>query len=143
MTMRRTRGEALHKLAVGLALRCPNCEQGRMFDGLFKMRRECDVCGVRFERRSGESIGGMYVNLGLAEMIAIPGFFLVHALFEPPFLPHLLFWFAFTVVFCTLFYSRARGLWVAISYLTGGVQTDSEYAVSKPATVRSPFADEA
>lgn len=137
-----SRGDTLHKLWVGLTLRCPNCEQGRMFDGLFKMRPECDVCGVRFERRSGESVGGMYFNLGIAELIAIPGYFIVNALFHPPFIPHLLFWFVFTVVFCALFYRHARGLWVSISYLTGGVQTDRDYEVSKPATVTSPFGDE-
>lgn len=139
---KRSRGEMLHKLGVGLALRCPHCEQGRMFDGLFGMRRHCDVCGVRFERRDGESVGGMYLNLGLAELIAIPGYFIVNALFAPPFLPHLLFWFLFTVVFCALFYRHARGIWVAVTYLTGGVQTDADYEVSKPATVTSPFGDE-
>jgi len=140
---KRSLGETLHKLRVGLALRCPNCEQGRMFDGLFGMRRECDVCGVRFERHDGESVGGMYLNLGIAELIAIPGYFIVNALFHPPFLPHLIFWFVFTLVFCALFYRHARGLWVGISYLTGSVQRDADYESSKAATVTSPFGDEA
>lgn len=139
---KRSLGETLHKLWVGLALRCPNCEKGRMFDGLFSMHRECDVCGVRFERREGESVGGMYFNLGLAELIAIPGYFIVNALFQPPFIPHLLFWFVFTVVFCALFYRHARGLWVSISYLTGSVQRDIDYENSRAAQVTSPFRDE-
>ena len=139
---KRSSGEALHKLRVGLALRCPNCERGHMFDGLFSMRRECDVCGVRFERRDGESVGGMYFNLGLAELIAIPGYFIVNALVHPPFVPHLIFWFVFTLVFCALFYRHARGLWVGISYLTGSVQRDADYERSKAATVTSPFGDE-
>src|SRR5690606_14067223 len=129
---KRSLGETLHKLWVGTALRCPNCEQGRMFDGLMRMRRHCDVCDVRFERQSGESVGGMYLNLGLAELTAIPGFFIVKALFEPPFLPHLLFWLAYTLVFCLLFYRHARGMWVSISYLSGGVQTDSDYLRDNP-----------
>ncbi len=98
-----------------------------MFDGLLNMRKTCDVCGVRFERQAGESVGGMYLNLGLAELSAIPGFFIVDALFDPPFIPHLLFWLAYTLVFCLLFYRHARGLWVSIAYLTGGLQTDDDY----------------
>lgn len=130
----------MHKSLVGLALRCPNCEQGEMFEGLMKMRKECPVCGVRFERQSGESVGGMYFNLGIAELITIPGFLIIEALFHPPFVPHLLFWLAFTVLFCLFFYRHARGLWVAISHLTGGVQTDVEYEqtrAKKPVT--SPY----
>lgn len=123
--------QVVHKLWVGTALRCPNCEQGRMFTGLLAMNKQCSVCGVRFERQSGESVGGMYINLGLAELTAIPGFFLIDALFHPPFVPHLLFWLVYTLVFCLLFYRHARGMWVSISYLTGSVKTDEAHEQEK------------
>jgi uncharacterized protein (DUF983 family) len=135
--------QILHKSWVGLSLRCPNCEQGKMFDGLLHMLKECPVCGVRFERQSGESVGGMYFNLGIAELITIPGFLLIDTLFHPPFIPHVLFWLAFTVLFCLFFYRHARGLWVAISHLTGGVQTDSNYEKTRarPEPTTSPYQD--
>lgn len=130
-----------HKLWVGLNLRCPNCEQGGISDGLLKMRELCPVCGVRFERQSGESVGGMYFNLGIAEMLTIGGFFVVHLLFAPPLVPHLIFWIVFNLGFVLWFYRRARALWIAISYLTGGVQTDDEYQQAHPENqpVVSPF----
>lgn len=114
-----------------------------MFDGLMSMRKQCDVCGVRFERRDGESVGGMYLNLGLAELTAIPGFFIVDALWHPPFVPHILFWFVYTLIFCLFFYRHARGMWVAISHLTGGVQTDAEFDQARPKRPRatSPYGD--
>jgi uncharacterized protein (DUF983 family) len=131
-------GYIVHKLWVGLRLRCPNCEQGIMFDGLLKMRPTCTNCGVRYERRSGESVGGMYFNLGLAELTAIPGFFIAEALFHPPFVPHLIFWTLYTILFCLLFYRHARGMWVAISYLTGSVERDADYEQAHPHKVESP-----
>jgi uncharacterized protein (DUF983 family) len=109
-----------------LRLRCPNCGQGHIFTGLFKKNDVCPVCGVRFERESGESVGGMYINLALAELITIGGFFIVNALFKPPFLPHLIFWAVFNVVFVALFYRHARSLWIGTTYLTGGVYKDPE-----------------
>jgi uncharacterized protein (DUF983 family) len=116
-----------------LRLRCPNCGQGRIFTGLFKMNPVCPVCGVRFERESGESVGGMYINLALAELITIGGFFIVNALFHPPFLPHLIFWAVFNVVFVALFYRHARSLWIGTTYLTGGVYKDAQGESDTPA----------
>ncbi|MEP7288520.1 MAG: DUF983 domain-containing protein [Chloroflexota bacterium] len=120
-------GYSLHKLLLGLFLRCPNCGKGHIFHGLFKMERTCPFCGVRYERRSGESVGGMYINLGAAELLSIGGFFITQALFNPPLVLQTVFWGVFNIVFVLLFYRHARSLWVAISYLTGGVQTDVAY----------------
>ncbi len=122
---------AAEKLLLALFLRCPNCGKGKMFRGLFTMEQTCPNCDVRFERRSGESVGGMYINLGLAEFFSVGGFFLFQALFNLPWVPHLAFWILFNIAFVVLFYRNSRALWVAISYLTGGVYTD-------PDTPRTP-----
>ncbi len=109
-----------------LSLHCPNCGEGRIFTGLFSMNQTCPVCGVRFERESGESVGGMYINLSIAELLTIGGFFLVNTLAHPPFVPHLIFWVVFNVAFVALFYRHARSLWIGTTYLTGGVYKDRE-----------------
>ena len=117
---------AVEKLLLALFLRCPNCGKGRMFKNLFTIERTCPNCGVRFERRSGESVGGMYINLGLAELFSVGGFFLFQATLNPPWVPHLVFWILFNIVFVVLFYRHSRALWVAIAYLTGGVYRDAD-----------------
>ena len=116
----------IRALWLGLRLRCPNCGQGKMFHGLFEMEKTCPVCHVRFERLSGESIGGMVINLALAEVITIGGFFLVDMLTDIQPVQQLLFWIPFTIIFCVLFYRHARAMWVAVAFLTGGVYTDEE-----------------
>ena len=40
-------GTALRR---ALALRCPRCGQGRVFDGWFAMRATCEACGLKYER---------------------------------------------------------------------------------------------
>jgi uncharacterized protein (DUF983 family) len=115
---------AITALLRGLFLRCPNCGKGEMFQGLFKMNETCPHCGARYERMQGESVGGMAINLITAESISTFGFFAIHILFNPPFWPHFAFWIAFNILFVIFFYRHARALWVAISFLTGGVYRD-------------------
>jgi len=116
----------LHKLLVGLRLRCPNCEQGHMFHGLFTMDETCPYCGVRYERREGESIGGTMINLACAEVLSMGGYIVTQALFAPPLAFQLTFWVAFNIIFIVLFYRHARGIWASLSFLSGGVYADAD-----------------
>jgi uncharacterized protein (DUF983 family) len=126
----------IHKLLVGLMLRCPNCERGQMFHGLFRMDEKCPYCGARYERLSGESIGGTMINLVVAEMLCIGGWILSEILWHPPLAFSLIFWVSFNILFVVLFYRHARGIWVAVAYLTGSVYPDpdfqQEYSAPKP-----------
>ncbi|MCC6614872.1 MAG: DUF983 domain-containing protein [Anaerolineae bacterium] len=119
-----TPGYLLHKLWVGARLRCPHCERGRTFSGLLKVNQTCSECGLRFECEDGESVGGMYINLALAELTTMGGFFLIHSLYQPPLLPHLVFWIVYNITFVVLFYRHARSTWMSVSYLTSGQQAD-------------------
>lgn len=124
MTPLRRLAYIIRKLLIGAALRCPNCEKGRTFETLFRMETTCATCGVRFERRDGESLGGMAITLFVVPPIALTGFFLVNGAFSPPFWPHLLAWCAFILIACALIYRHSRSTWVAINFLTGGVYAD-------------------
>ncbi|MAS32502.1 MAG: DUF983 domain-containing protein [Anaerolineaceae bacterium] len=128
--MPQTTSEQLHKILIGAKLRCPNCEQGRMFSGLFQMNPTCLVCGVRFERSSGESLGGMMVNLVVAELLTIVGFFASYFALGSPadMTPLIIFWLVFDILFVLGFYRPARGMWVAITYLTSGLRKDEDSA---------------
>lgn len=128
----------LHKLMVALRLRCPSCEQGRMFDGMFRMTPICPYCHVRFERTSNEAIGGVYINLALAELTSVAGFFVTHWIFGPPIMLQLFIWIPYVLVFTLLFYRHARGLWVGVMFLMGEVYPDfditQEYSAPEPIT---------
>ena len=51
--------------------RCPNCGEGALFQGLYKVRATCPACGVRFERDSGAWLGAMVVAYSLAVLAVI------------------------------------------------------------------------
>lgn len=121
-----TTTEQVRKLLIGARLRCPNCEQGRMFAGPVAMRPTCSVCGVRFERSSGESLGGMMVNLVAAELITVLGFFISYVLLGSPadMTPLIIFWVVFDILFVVAFYRPARAMWVAVAHLTTGLKKD-------------------
>lgn len=116
MTMR----ERLHKLLVAARLRCPNCEQGRIFTG-FNVNSTCPNCGVRFERREGESVGGMMLNLVVVETTAIAGFFIVDALTDIPPTTQIWFWLPYSLLMPLLLYRSSRAIWIAVAYLNGDV----------------------
>lgn len=100
-----------------------------MFEGRLnlKMIATCPYCDVRYERSSGEAIGGVYINVAAAEFTAMAGFFTVNALFAPPILWQLAIWVPYLLVFVVLFYPRARGIWTSILWLTGAVYPDPDY----------------
>ncbi|RMF81443.1 MAG: DUF983 domain-containing protein [Chloroflexi bacterium] len=112
----------------GLRLRCPNCERGHIFRrrSLFKIEETCSVCHVRFERKAGEAIGAMTINLVLAEIIPLIGFFVLNALYDLSMTTQLIIWTTFIIVFVALFYRHARGLWVGVSYLSGDLYPDDD-----------------
>lgn len=114
----------LEKLWLGFRQRCPNCGQGKMFSGLFHMEPTCPYCHVRYERSSGESLGGMMIGLIIAELIMVGGYLLSETLFHPPLEFQLIFWVTFNIAFCLIFYRPARGMWISVTYLSGGVYAD-------------------
>lgn len=115
-----TLGERLRKLWVAARLRCPHCEQGRMFTG-FNLNATCPVCHVAFERREGESVGGMMINLVIVETSAVAGFFLVDILTDIPPTTQLWFWMPYSLLMPLLLYRTSRALWIGVAYLNGDV----------------------
>lgn len=103
----------------GLRLRCPQCQRGRMFALRFTMYRECPVCGLAFERSSGEITGGMGINAFVTETVV----FVVGAALgwftALPLLPLLGGLSVFAIIFTIAFYRPSRGLWASILFLTG------------------------
>jgi uncharacterized protein (DUF983 family) len=53
-----------------LRLRCPNCGQGKPFESWLRMRRQCEVCGIAFERgEDGYQVGSYMFNIVASELV--------------------------------------------------------------------------
>jgi len=103
----------------GFRLRCPRCRRGHMFERGFKMNTACPVCGLRFERSSGEITGGMGFNIVFTLIVVIIG--ALWGGLDPavPLLPLLLGLGLFALLFPIAFYRSSRGMWAGILYVTG------------------------
>ncbi len=66
-------------LGRGLRLRCPRCGQGLLFRGWFRMRSQCDWCGLVYEREPGFFLGSVYVNYGLTAVLTTVIYFALFA----------------------------------------------------------------
>jgi uncharacterized protein (DUF983 family) len=105
-----------HALKAGVLLKCPRCGRGKLSDGFFRMRRECPLCRLVFEREQGFFVGAIYVNYAATVLIAMPGFFLLDYYAEISLLQQLVLWGAFTIVFPILFFRHSRSLWLGTAY---------------------------
>ena len=109
----------LRALFDGLILRCPRCHRGRMFARGFTMNAECPVCGLLFEKATGEVTGGMGINT-VVTLLVITVCSLVFGLNPAvPLVPLLLGLAAFAILFPIVFYRSSRGLWASFLYMTG------------------------
>lgn len=122
----RKNSSTLKKLILGLLLRCPNCEQGALMKNWFEVKPTCPVCQVRFERSPGEGTGAMMIVLSLVPLPLILLFILLYNVWAVP-LPLLLTAMILApIMFALVIYRHARGVWVSIIFLSGGLYTDEE-----------------
>lgn len=114
---------AIRKLLLGLFLICPNCEQGRFGRGLFAIQPQCPVCAVKYERQPGEGTGAMILTLSLMPIVSIILFFILWNAGVDVWVNAIIS-ISSVIVLCLLVYRHMRGLWVAVTHLTGGLRAD-------------------
>lgn len=103
----------------GLRFRCPNCGEGRVFASFFKMRDECEVCGLSFQPESGYYAGAMYLDYALSAAVFLAVF--IPSLFLPEltqltYVEKNILWIAFGTALCLGFSRPSYSLWLAIDY---------------------------
>ncbi|QPC82318.1 DUF983 domain-containing protein [Phototrophicus methaneseepsis] len=113
-------------LWAGFRLRCPNCKQGHISRGIFSVQQQCEVCGVYFERKSGESAGASIIWISILPFLALMLFFVLHRLWPDASLVILLgVPVGLLLIVGAVFYRNVRGLWIAIVHLTDGLKGDN------------------
>jgi uncharacterized protein (DUF983 family) len=121
----------LKKLLLGALLRCPNCGRGHIMRGWFTVNPTCPVCSVRFERQPGEGTGAMMIVMSMMPLPAIILFMVLYSVGTIPLGALLGGLLVGMIVVSLLAYRHARGIWVAIIDLSGGLKRD-EAQPAKP-----------
>jgi uncharacterized protein (DUF983 family) len=94
---------------------CPNCRQGKMFKGLFRMYHQCEHCGFNFDREQGYWTGAMFVSSFLPMILVGP-------VWVALLLTGQSFWLAFSVtialliVLTPLIFRYSRVIWLHMDY---------------------------
>ena len=113
---------ALHKVWVGAMRRCPKCEQGKMYESYYGIRKTCPSCGVVLQPYEGDSLGVYAVSYFLAlvpaVLVCIFCFFQLH-----------MSAYGVLAVFAgvsgaVLFglFPQMKGIWIACVYLMTGLK---------------------
>lgn len=99
----------------GLTCTCPRCGQGKLFDGLVKLRPECRQCGLDYSFADSGDGPAVFV-------ILIIGFVVVglalwaEVTYSPPLWLHFLLWIPLTIGSCLWLLRVLKALLIALQY---------------------------
>jgi uncharacterized protein (DUF983 family) len=107
-----------------LTCKCPNCEDGKIFNKLGnlllfrapKMNSICKVCNFKFEKEPGFFFGSMFVSYALvaAEMIACVVLFKL--IFDFSYVNVLVLTIVTAVLLSTINFRISRSIWIYMFY---------------------------
>ncbi len=66
-----------------MTLKCPQCEEGKMFYGVFKMHEHCPNCGMKYEKEQGYFTAAIFVGNFLYGLVVAPTILIMSAIDEP------------------------------------------------------------
>jgi len=104
------------RIVRALRLRCPECGEGKLFAGWFKMNDRCAKCGTDFRREPGFYLGSIYFNYGLTALVVTVTY--VGAMIFGYGESSTLFWsiMAFCILFPIWYFRYARSLWLSMDH---------------------------
>jgi uncharacterized protein (DUF983 family) len=100
----------------GLHRRCPVCGQGHLFRRWIYMSERCPRCSLCFQREPGEWLGSWFLNICLAQILAVTVILIGVAVSypHPSIVPIAIAGITLTIGFPIWFFPYSRTLWVAI-----------------------------
>lgn len=101
----------------GLLRRCPVCGEGRIFESLFRLRRDCPSCRWILEREPGAVTGPMYLVSVLSLPFAACVFLVLWLVGWPPGV-QVAVGIPVIALFSAFALQAAKGIWAAVEYFT-------------------------
>jgi uncharacterized protein (DUF983 family) len=105
-----------------LALRCPACGTTALYARRFVMRPRCAACGLEYEPEQGFFVGAIYVNYAVTATVGLGSVLVLDAFWPMSLTAQLLVAVPLMALVPIVFFHHARSLWLAITYLVGGVE---------------------
>jgi uncharacterized protein (DUF983 family) len=99
----------------GLAGRCPNCGQGKLFDGFLKVAPRCAACGFDLTKADSGDGPSVFV-IFIAGFIAAFGILWTEITFRPPLWVHFVVWLPIAAALCLGLLRPMKGLMIAAQF---------------------------
>jgi uncharacterized protein (DUF983 family) len=105
-------------IARAIALRCPKCGVGQIFDSRFRMRATCPVCGVVFWKSAGEWLGPGIVDYSVATGSGLVAW-AVSVLLGASAIAQLVFASLAALIIAAALSRWSRSFWTLLLYISG------------------------
>jgi uncharacterized protein (DUF983 family) len=115
MTEDKTLYAPVDPIKAGLACACPRCGQGRLFDGLIKVRPACSNCGLDYSFADSGDGPAVFVIM-IIGFIVVGLALYVEVNFSPPLWLHLIIWIPLAVVLCLWLLRVLKAILIALQY---------------------------
>lgn len=92
----------------GLALRCPQCGQGRIFRRYLKVNPTCASCGLELQSFRSDDAPPYFTMLIVGHII-VPGMLLLEQLYHPSSWVHAVLWLPLTLALTLRLLPRIKG----------------------------------
>lgn len=102
-------------LTAALACRCPQCGEGKLFQGFLTLRPRCDACGLDYAFVDAGDGPAVFVILA-AGFIVVFAALIVEFAYQPPFWLHALIWLPLILVVTLLPLRPTKALLIALQY---------------------------
>lgn len=99
----------------GLACTCPRCGQGRLFDGLVKIKPACSACGLDYSFADSGDGPAVFVIM-IIGFIVVGLALYVDVTFSPPFWLQLIIWIPLAIVLCLWLLRVMKATLIALQY---------------------------
>jgi uncharacterized protein (DUF983 family) len=112
----------------GFTRRCAVCGSGHLFHQWLRMDRHCPHCGHRFLREPGHWCGSWFLNLCMAQLVAVVYLIIASAVAwpDPPSLLVAIVGLVVTLACSLLFFPYSRTIWCAIDLAMKPLELDDD-----------------
>lgn len=102
-------------IKAGLSVCCPRCGEGRLFEGLTKLRPACSTCGLDYAFADAGDGPVIFVIL-IADCIMLALALWTEFTFSPPIWLHIVLWGPITVILSVWLLRTIKSMLIALQY---------------------------
>jgi uncharacterized protein (DUF983 family) len=106
----------LSPFSTGFKGRCPECGEGKLFEGFLSLKPKCEACGLAFDFADSGDGPAVFIILFAGFLVVALALF-VEVRFMPPYWVHAVLWIPLVLFTCIAPIRPLKGLMIAQQYV--------------------------